>query len=353
MSGSGLYRGRVESNKDPHSLGRVRVRIPSLHGIPNDEGDSYISTDNLPWATVATPFPSGYEYGSVVVPEVGSYVFILFETDSEYPVCIGGCYGKGASNLKPMGVIGEFDSSEDKYSESNGKWYTPARHDEVPTDYLKGVNKSNHEPTRSVIYQSPKGSSIVVDEKDDHETLSILDRLGQSLTFLSAVSKESNWRNSHARHGRSVLEEDTYELDELGTKPVGYVLKSLAGQLFRSITTKVRSVTELVNKHKYEGDHTASGVYTETSDDHTRIKVFSQTGDNVAVIEIFNGTDITVSNGVSKFHMDKSTTKIVTPNTVIVTNSLTSNCPLVVDETLEETVVPESAWSDSKIEVDY
>lgn len=75
---TGNFRGKVVSNADPSSLGRIKVEI---FGVFDD-----IASANIPWAVPAFPLSSGagVGYGSFAVPEVGSYVWCFFENGDVY-----------------------------------------------------------------------------------------------------------------------------------------------------------------------------------------------------------------------------------------------------------------------------
>lgn len=76
---SGMYRGEVVDNIDPDQAGRVRVRV---FGIFKDE----ILDADLPWAVPAMPIftGSGSGYGNFAVPEIGTHVFVFFESGDVY-----------------------------------------------------------------------------------------------------------------------------------------------------------------------------------------------------------------------------------------------------------------------------
>lgn len=74
----GVTVGVVTNNKDPDSLGRVKVRFPWL----SDEDESH-------WARVLTPM-AGKERGLYLLPEVDDEVLVAFEHgDVQFPYILG------------------------------------------------------------------------------------------------------------------------------------------------------------------------------------------------------------------------------------------------------------------------
>jgi Type VI secretion system/phage-baseplate injector OB domain len=91
----GKYRGRVESNADPESLGRLQISSPDVFG---DESPR--------WALPCLPYsPAGS--GFLMLPEVGSPVWIEFEEgDPDRPVWVGCSWETcGAPALDPAAVV--------------------------------------------------------------------------------------------------------------------------------------------------------------------------------------------------------------------------------------------------------
>lgn len=82
----GKYRGTVVDVQDPHRLGRVKCRVLEILGMD-------ITTD---WATLSASLYGGSnDYGSFQVPEVGSTVFIEFESgDVNRPLVTGIWWGR-------------------------------------------------------------------------------------------------------------------------------------------------------------------------------------------------------------------------------------------------------------------
>jgi uncharacterized protein involved in type VI secretion and phage assembly len=81
----GKYRGRVIGNIDPMGIGRLQVQVPDVSGL--------VSTD---WAMPCVPM-AGPQAGMVVVPPVGSNVWVEFEQgDPDYPIWVGGFWSSAA-----------------------------------------------------------------------------------------------------------------------------------------------------------------------------------------------------------------------------------------------------------------
>lgn len=267
---SGFFRGRVEDNKDPLHIGRIKVRVPKHHGATGDgsqnsttkdmkddtsadqsqnttstspaiakstddktaekdtKKSTAVETKGLPWASPVTPTGSGRNHGSLMIPDIGDYVFISYEDgDRNKPIYFGGCYGRGADEKECGDNIEPSNPDPLLY---NGKgWNEPKNLNEVPEEvYPYGSNS----PTGKVVYKSPKGATIWVQEKDEEEFLQILDRLGQSIKLSSPVAKLYNEHNALARGGADASsfssypayycpnKESTIEIEDLGHQKI-------------------------------------------------------------------------------------------------------------------------------------
>ena len=88
MELNGTYAGVVESASDPEKLGRVKVRVPGIHG-PGQGKYSTIDASDLPWA-----WPSGIPMGKSSasgsmswLPSPGDQVFVRFlDGEPENPI---------------------------------------------------------------------------------------------------------------------------------------------------------------------------------------------------------------------------------------------------------------------------
>jgi uncharacterized protein involved in type VI secretion and phage assembly len=76
----GKYSGIVTDNVDPDNQGRIQATVPTV-----------FDAAHAPWAKPSVPFaPSGA--GMLMLPEIGSNVWIEFENgDQDYPIW-SGCY---------------------------------------------------------------------------------------------------------------------------------------------------------------------------------------------------------------------------------------------------------------------
>lgn len=137
-----LYMGIVENNQDPQKVGKVKLRIPYLHGVPGSS--SFTSTELLPWFEPCIPWYGGYHSGSFIIPPMGSFVWCIIEeveSGQPYRVYLGGCYGTGSKFPK------DFNGSE-----------VPAGQLETPDEALSGY------PSTSIIYKHTTGSIIYINQ---------------------------------------------------------------------------------------------------------------------------------------------------------------------------------------------
>jgi uncharacterized protein involved in type VI secretion and phage assembly len=92
----GKYRGRVIGNIDPMGIGRLQVQVPDVSGL--------VPTG---WAMPCVPM-AGPQAGMVVVPPVGSDVWVEFEQgDPDHPIWVGGFWSSAAD----MPAVSSSDSA--------------------------------------------------------------------------------------------------------------------------------------------------------------------------------------------------------------------------------------------------
>lgn len=209
-----LRRGRVEFNKDPKQLGRVKVRIPSIHGANEEMRATYLPYEDLPWVTPCIPGIAGEDFGTFVVPPVGTWVWITYEDDNpQRPVFIGSVFGKGFTNSQTMA---SFDGD-------GREWQTEPGRNQRPDDVFDG--KDDDAPDRGVVFKSPKGHTIMYDDTTGEESFTFLDRAGQFLKFSSPVPEPTPRRGMRTAERDEQLDEspDAYVHLQSGKKESGKV----------------------------------------------------------------------------------------------------------------------------------
>lgn len=200
----GFYRARVEFNRDPMKLGRVKIRLPQLHGVLEDAKNA-IPTSMLPWASPGSFIAAAHDMGQFIVPHVGTIVWIGFEEgDPNKPIYFGGIPSTGGKP-KTMNHIG--DIPEDNHPDfMGGHWYAGTEGD-APWE-VYGGRSGTTDVTRGVIFKSPKGHTITYDDTDNGEAFTIIDRVGQVIKFVCPVPVNDNKGNSARRNRHSATNDD-------------------------------------------------------------------------------------------------------------------------------------------------
>ena len=158
-----FYIGIVEDTKDPYKLGRVRVRIPGMHGTNNTQL-YYLQTKSLPWAKPAILNSAGNDMGQFIVPAKGTRVLVSFEyNDLTKPIYFGGV---------PM-LINQPKYYNDNEKINNGETYKIETNDRI-TDL-------DEDSAQTVVYKSIKGATIIIDDTDGKENIKIIDAAGQQI----------------------------------------------------------------------------------------------------------------------------------------------------------------------------
>ena len=145
-----IYQGVVEDIKDPMKLSRVKVRVFGLH----TEDKSKISTEKLPWATVAFPTTSASMSGVGASPSgllKGSWVYVFFtDSDEQYPVVFAALPAKPKDDKKPKEDFGDEDKSENQAEEdrndvkdSDGDPVTDSKGNKLKDDSQSTGDKSS------------------------------------------------------------------------------------------------------------------------------------------------------------------------------------------------------------------
>ena len=339
----GFYKARVEQNQDNLGIGRIQIRIPQFHGVPGYD-DNYIEPEDLPWAYPCMPLGAGYDHGSYIIPEVGEYVWIVFEAgDPEKPVYVGSSYGRDATSAKPMGSM--TDEFSDSFLGSQGKWYAPAFSNEVPKD----VDKT----TKRIIYKSVKGTTIAIDDSDEEESLELIDRLGQVFKLIGPMDIENNTGNANPRGTRTAEDDTNYNVEEFSfLKKAVILLKGANHQLLRMVSLATTTISEFVSRFK----ENYAGVVATSSEESSSTKIFSKSNKRIAELVISDSCGVTIKdsegNVLVKLFMSSEGDIIIKGAKIkLESDDITfSSTPKVVPEEFKVETDNSPAWVDNNYE---
>jgi len=176
----GVFIGTVENNKDPFKRGRVQVRVVEIYGVKGADSP----TDLLPWAKTIQVGGGSYDSGSYIPFPIGATVAVVFEQGNvTSPYILGGVPKKPVSDY----VYG-------KVGDSLGEWNPSTIDTDSPREAV-----TDDDATVTVLYKSPKGATILIEEVDGGEFIKIIDRSGQVLEMFSSVSVAKNDGNAQQR----------------------------------------------------------------------------------------------------------------------------------------------------------
>lgn len=281
---AGLYRGRVENNVDPLKIGRVQVRVPMLHGLVANGG---IPIKSLPWAMPSSQ-SAGYQYGSFVVPEVGEFVFVMFEDeDRAKPVYFGSSFGTNTTVSKDFG-----------HKDYGDRWKAEKGKNEVPKRAQRAY------PDLKMFYRSTKGSEYFWDVNKDTEKIRFWDRFKQKFE-ITTHKKEIVMKGVKAH---VVMDKDGVYIREHEPEPDDpkneqeEEFKVIDNGYQHNMTAKTIKITNIPGKILMEPDGTiqlnaAGGTVATLGADGTYTVTFKSMSETGQTVNIHGSTSVTVSSG--------------------------------------------------------
>lgn len=278
-----LYRARVEYRLDPEGLGRVKVRVPGLHGW-----NSQTSIDGLPWAFTLSK-GGGQDSGDFLIPEVGSWVMVDKDDYEEQYYILGVIRGVGSESVRGSFI----PENHPRYAEQiEGMRETKKEEQEVPLDTV-GKDK---DPRVEVIHKTIKGATIKTSDFDGNESIDIIGHDGSTLRIATPGIKE-----------KRKLKDFSSPL-KVGTTAM--FMKDSSGNMVRIMgDSTLGSIAELV---------TSSGAGVQAVDGS---KLLMTIGGSSILIE---SGKITLSNGSSSITLEGGTINLDAPNI----NLNSSNCKI-------------------------
>jgi len=214
--------GVVEDRNDPNQLGRVRVRVFSVH---NDD-KTQIPTRDLPWAMVlqpgSNPATSGIGMSGTGIVE-GTWVFGVFLDEGEFqnPLVLGSLHGK--PDLPPAKKEG-FNDPRGVYPKDDGETHTLGE-----SSISRLARGKKHAEKHAVLLSKREGKDKLgdVDIAKGPNMGSIIER---GVGFLkSLVIDRPTWTEPHPRQGESNLEKWWEGTNNYSTYPFCHVWYTESG----------------------------------------------------------------------------------------------------------------------------
>jgi hypothetical protein len=193
--------GVVEDRNDPEKLGRVKVRVYSIH----NESKSEIKTKDLPWAMVLqpnNPATSGIGYSGTGLVE-GTWVFGLFldPVDFQNPLILGALHGK--PTIGPNKDAG-FNDPKGKYPQNDAEVHLLG--ESSVSRLARGLDAEGHR----VLSEKRAGKTLLdAPDKDGIEGVKVakgpeMNAVISKEVFAKYTERES-WKEPHPRIGQPGL----------------------------------------------------------------------------------------------------------------------------------------------------
>lgn len=283
----GLYTGYIEWVNDPEQRGYVKVRIPDLDGYPND-----VDTEGLPWAEMVNMFGGGHDYGSIMIPPVGSSCYVMFKGgEPTLPVVIG-TWGANPDNdtfmlrestkKYPAGPISMSPSPSEPWIATEGS--------DQPKEYLQQVD---NRPERYVPFKSVKGATIDIEDRDEVEHTRIVDRTGQGLFISGGVkakktgTEPANLNNEAQRGLRNALDGTALPIESTINEEGSIALIDIGSQSISLVSKKDANKIKISSK---QGEQV--GAYFESGNKETagkaNVNMELNSGNKSFTLEILN-----------------------------------------------------------------
>ena len=200
----GKYRAFCRDNNDPERLGRIRMEVPAVLGTGHENWSD--------WAAPCFPYGGTPDSGMFLVPEEEATVWAEFEGGNpQFPIWSGVWLAGSNPGEQPQEAARLCNNPtcldcEDKID-----------HAGHPSDGPEHRKFHGHPPyycpRRRVVFKSETGHTIMADDRDQEESLKIIDRGGQMLHMTTPVKRIVQTGNRLARGERNVEDENQLDID--------------------------------------------------------------------------------------------------------------------------------------------
>ena len=277
----GKYRAFAKDNNDPERLGRLRLEIPAVLGTGEDNWSD--------WAAPCFPYGGTDDVGMFLVPEEGASVWAEFEGGQvQYPIWTGVWLAKSNPGEQPE--ESKRLCSDPTCTDCEDR----LEHASHPFDGPEHQKYHGHPPyycpRNRVLVKTETGHTIAMDDRDQHEWLSITDRAGQMLRMESHVKRSVQAGNSLRRGTKNAEQGDQLNLEsDIENQSAKIQLTDLAGQFIKleAWQDKEKIHIESRNRHRSRWQK----ILLDTTDGKEKITLFGLNGTQQIVIDSTAGRE--------------------------------------------------------------
>lgn len=294
-----MMRARVELRIDPQGLGRVKVRIPGIHGMD-------ASIDSLPWAYILSS-GGGFDSGTFTPPEVGSWVVVDKSDLEEQYYILGVIRGSGSVSLR-----GSFIPEEDERFKKQlvGPWKTEKTQKEVPLE-----SQNTGEPETVTVYKSLKGATIKITDSNGNENIEIIGHDGSTIKMIAPYQENFYYGRENTRLNHDM----NSPVDKSKFKTTAIIMKDSSGNIIRSMGNREgKSTVEIIG----QGSQVVAGL--EILPDDSKATLFISSEGSRSELGI-TPNSIEMTNGKSSISMTDDSVRIDCSNFTLNANNISES----------------------------
>lgn len=299
-----MYTGIVEDTNDPRGMGRIKVRIPALHGT-NPSQSYYLPTKQIPWATPACLTGGSNDMGQYIVPTKGCQVMVSFQCNSfSYPVYFG------TLPSQTNGIAKNYNDNSSIFGGENIEILSDDRIKDLNNSSSTAVKSSNktlrdkNTTGKTVVYKSLKGATIMIDDEDGAENIQFMDASGQTLILGNNSGSTLPRRGSSttpSKNAKTYMALSNNQGDEVYITKGKVIIKTGNGETINLDKGKIQILNSNKDTISMENGKlnmkTSSGKELSLSENNINIK----SNDSSILLE---DNKINMSNGASTFKLD-------------------------------------------------
>lgn len=185
-----------------------------------------------------------------------------------------------------------------------GRWYPKDQDTDIPKEV-----RSAREETRYVLFKTPKGVALVVEERDEEESVYIVDRAGQVMEFVCPVTTSQNAGNAAQRDEFSAIEGGQHGYSQMVGNEASIRVIDLAEQYIRLRAKQDGETIEILNQKR--GGTDVQRVILDNTKDAEEIRIIDKKGQRIVMRCGAGGEqNILLQSGSARIRIDGDTNRI-------------------------------------------